>query len=292
VFPLRYADAKDLVTSLKELFQPPTTQQNNTDRRQQFINRFLGGGAGGFGGGRGRGGGGAGGGGAGSEGGGANARVVAVADERTNSLVVSANEDTMPLIEKIIKEIDVSSTDVTELRVFHLSNADPMEMADIFSQLFPDETKTSSDQQNQQGFRFRGGFGGRGGIAAAQTQESDRMKKKGRVSAVADQRTSSIIVSAASELMPQIAEMVAQLDSSPARKQKVFVYSLENADPVQVESVLREMFERNTSMGNRNNQNQNSPLSTRSQQGATGPTGFGSSTGTGGGGNFGGGGIR
>ena len=56
------------------------------------------------------------------------------------------------------------------------------------------------------------------------------MKKKGRVLAVADARTSSIIVSAASELMPQIEEMVAQLDASPAKKQKVYIYSLENAD--------------------------------------------------------------
>ncbi|MBX9691196.1 MAG: hypothetical protein K2Z81_02360, partial [Cyanobacteria bacterium] len=37
----------------------------------------------------------------------------------------------------------------------------------------------------------------------AQGNDSSRMKKQGRVSAVADQRTSSLIVSAASEQMPQ-----------------------------------------------------------------------------------------
>jgi hypothetical protein len=88
--------------------------------------------------------------------------------------------------------------------------------------------------------------------------------------------------------MPQIEEMVAQLDSSPAKKQKVFVYSLENADVQQVEQIVREMFERTTT-GNRNNANQNSPLLNRSQSnqgttgGGAGNTGFGNQNNQGGG---------
>ena len=108
-----------------------------------------------------------------------------------------------------------------------------------------------------------------------------------------DPRTDSVIVSAASELMPQIAGMINQLDSSPARKQKVFVYSVENADVQQVEQILRGMFERTTTQNNRNNnQNRTSALSDRSSTGqgtgtgnrntGTGNTGFG-----GGGGGFG-----
>jgi hypothetical protein len=65
--------------------------------------------------------------------------------------------------------------------------------------------------------------------------------------------------------MPQIAGMVAQLDSSAARKQKVFVYSLENADPQELKNILQEMFQ-TTTTANRNTANQNSALSTRIQQ--------------------------
>jgi len=306
VFALRYADAKELANAVKELFQPPTTQNN--DRRNQFFNRFFGGGGpggGGFGGAGGGGFGGAGGG-RGGGGGGAstqpnNTRVVAVADERANALVVSAPDDVIPTIEKLVQEMDVSVADITELRVFHLVNADPLDIADIMAELFPDETRSgNNNNNNQQGFRFRGGQGGGqgglggggGGNRGAATAESDRMKKKGRVLAVPDQRTSSIIVSAASELMPQIGAMIEQLDSSPAKKQRVFVYSLENADVQQVEQIVRGMFERTTSTGNRNNANQNSALSTRSQHTQTTPggsmgTGFGQG---GGGGGFGGGG--
>jgi type II secretory pathway component GspD/PulD (secretin) len=203
-----------------------------------------------------------------------NAKVVAVADERTNSLVISAPEDVIPIIEKLVFEIDVNVSDVTEVRVFHLVNADPVEMAGIFSELFPDTSRTG-EQQNT-GFRFGGGpFGGGGAFARGGggnrgnqgSDESEREKKKGRVVAVPDPRTSSLIVTAASELMPQISEMIAQLDSSPARKQKVYIYSLENADVQQVEQVVRDMFERTSVQGNRNNlQNQNSALQNRSRQ--------------------------
>ncbi len=296
VFPLRFADAKELASAIKELFAPATQAQGN-NRGQFGGGGFGGGGPGGAGAGAGAGGaaGGRGGtGGAGSASG-VTTRVVAVADERSNSLVVGAPDDMLATIADVVRKIDQPVSDITELRVFHLTNADPMEMADLFTQLFPDESKSSSDpNQNQQGFRFnRGGFGGFGGIGgpfnaaannAAGANTSERMKKKGRVFAVPDQRTSSIIISAASELMPQIAEMIHQLDESPARKQRVFVYSLENADVQQVEQILRGMFERTTTQNNRNTANQNSALTTRSTptQGTTtgstiGNSGFGNS---------------
>jgi len=69
---------------------------------------------------------------------------------------------------------------------------------------------------------------------------------------------------------------VEQLDASPAKKQKVYVYSLENADVQQVEQIVREMFDRNNTTGNRNAANQNSALSNRSQQNQNTPgTGIG-----------------
>src|SRR5207249_10719173 len=157
------ANAKDLATAVKEVFQNPN-QQNNKNAINRIFNR-LGGGRGGggpFPGGvfPGLGGDQANGTGT-SEARTAASRVVAVADERSNALVVSAPDEFIPTIEHLVAELDVSATDITELRVFHLKNADPVEMADMFSQLFPDQSKTSNDpNQNQGGFRFRGGIGG------------------------------------------------------------------------------------------------------------------------------------
>ena len=122
------------------------------------------------------------------------------------------------------------------------------------------------------------------------------MKKMGRVLAVPDARTSSIIVSAAAELMPQIAQMIEDLDLDPARKQKVFVYSLENADVDAVTSLLSDMFQGNNQVSSvRRNQNQqnnalnNRQVNTSRLQGANTGLGGGRTGGTGGtGGGFGG----
>jgi type II secretory pathway component GspD/PulD (secretin) len=282
VFPLRYADAKELANAVKELFQPPT-QQGQGGNRGGFFNPFLAG-AGGFGGGAFGGGafGGAGGQGGqarrtgGGNGAAATIRVVAVPDEHSNSLIVSAPEDAMPTIEKLVNDLDVAVADITELRVFHLNNADPLEMSDLLSELFPDDSKTGNNA-NASDFRFnqggRGGvqggfrpFGGLGNNQNNQSASSQRNKKMGRVISVPDQRTSSLIVSAAGELMPQIEQMIAQLDQSPAKKQKVFVFSLEHADVQQAEQIIRDMFDRSNQGGNRNSSLQNSPLLNRSQQ--------------------------
>lgn len=83
----------------------------------------------------------------------------------------------------------------------------------------------------------------RGGGAS----DSDRAKKMGRVLAVADPRTSSLIVGLASKtLMPQIADMIAELDADKGRKEVVGFYDLQNADPQDVQAALEDLFNRNT----------------------------------------------
>lgn len=294
VFALQYADATSLATVVRDLFQ---AQNARTSGNQQQIQRgFRGGGPGGFQGGPFGGGGGAPGG--QSSGSGAarvsTPSVVAVADERSNALVVSAPEDQMPVIEDLVKQVDVNVDDITELRVFALQHADAQEMADLLTELFPDTTRS-----NQSGNRGQFRFGGPGGFAAAMrgnTGTSARQQQQTKVSAVADMRTRSVVVSASRDLMPEIAQIVAQLDSDPARKQKVHVFSVENTDPAQVEEILRGLFEtqntRNrTSTANRSNTRQaGSQLNNRATSnmqnmgrntGRTGSTGFGTTSGIG-----------
>ena len=293
VFPLRYSDAKELATLVKELFPSQANagaNNRNGGAAGGFGGQFGGGGAFGGGGGRGGGGGAAGGNTAGS-GRAAASRVTAVADEHSNSLVVNAPEDVLPAIEELVKKVDRNVEDITEVRAFRLKYADPVEMADLLTNLFPDETQNANNTGGNQ-VRFGGGFGGRGGGgggATAPSGDSELARKKGKVLAVADPRTGSVIVKAARDLMGQISQMVEQLDSNPAKKQKVFVYELDNADPTEVETVLRSLFEskntQNRSTQNRTTQNQGSALTTRQTQnqnqnrGTT--TGFGQGGGAG-----------
>ena len=290
VFPLKFADAKALATTIKELF-PDTTGAGAAGGR----GGRGGGGIGGFGGFPGFGGGGTD---TGSSSGSTRnsttaTKVGAVADEFSNSLIVTASDSQLKTIETLVKSVDTDQVDLTEIKVFALLNADPTETADQITKLFPD-TSSSSQNTGGRGGGF-GGFGGPGGAGgifggggATRTggngATSDRSKKMGKVIAVAEPRTRSLIVSAAKEMMPQIDAMVRSLDLSPAKKQKVKTYNLENASVAEVEAVLRAQFEAQNSRNTQNNQN--NALTTRqnqanqnTQQGLT--SGFGQGAGRG-----------
>lgn len=289
VFALQYADAKSLATVIKDVFQTQETSTRNAgNAAQQFFNRFRGGPGGAFGGG------GAGGGAgdaANSNNGGrpGASRVVAVSDDRSNSVVVSAPDDVMPSVEGLVKSIDVPVEDVTELRVFRLKYADPLEMADLLSGLFQTSTSSQSGNNNRGGFRFGGGPFGGGGFgnnANNSNASGDRMLKQTQVTAVADQRTRSVVVSASRAMMEQIAPMVAQLDADPARKRKVYVYDVENTDPQAVQDIVETLFPeqnyRNTRTSRSSTQQNSNQLNNRQtqtrNQSRSSSTGFGSSS--------------
>lgn len=300
VYSLKYADAKALATTVRDLFQ---TQDNarggNNQTQQQFRGPgggFPGGGfPGGFGGNN------AGGNAGGGRGGNAGStsarvaspRVVAVADERSNSLVVSAPSEQIPVIDELVAQVDTNVDDITELRVFRLKFADPQEMADLIGSLFPDPSRSTSGNQGGGAVRFGGvgGFFGGNRQGGATASDSTRLQKQNRVTAVADLRTSSVIVTAAPNLLEQISGMIAQLDGDPAKKQKVFVYSVENTDPTSVQTILQGLFETQNNRNRtttRNNTQVGNQLNTRAQQsqnqgrnntGLGGSTGFGSGNG-------------
>jgi type II secretory pathway component GspD/PulD (secretin) len=284
VFPLEYADAKALAAVVKELFQPePTTQQRGgqpggTDMRAQFFNAMRGGGAPGGDASRP-------GGGTSSSGRTPPARVVAVADERSNSLVVSAPSEVMNNVQQLVYAIDTNIEDITDVRVFRLKHSDPTEMADVLSGLFPDQSRDQGRGSTRFGGTFGGPFGGFGGAGRTSTtanNQSERMLRATRVLAVADRRTGSLVVSAGRDLMPQIAAMIEELDSDPARKQQVFVYSLDNADAQNVEEILRGLFESGNTRNTRSTATQNNPLNNRNLQNQRTGTGTGTGTGFGG----------
>ena len=251
VFTLKYADAKALATVVKDLFAATdsrggSTAQGGVNPMQQMFSRF-GGGAGG-----GRGGSGAGGaGGAGGSGGRVSTpKVVASADELSNSLIVSAPEDSMTMIEDVVKQVDVPVEDVTEIKVFRLKYASADDTATMLKNLFPD-TSTQGGNRGSTTGGFRGGFFGGGipgggaapgGTTGAAGGQSQRALKQNKVVAVADNRTTSVIVTASPTLMEQITGMINQLDSDPSKQQKVFVIPVENADPAQIQQILQSLF--------------------------------------------------
>ena len=274
VFPLVYADAKQLADVIKGLFQSSSSGSSRSSSRRsssgiaEMMRARFGGGSSssrssGSSGRSSR-----------SGGSGSSAalaaasRVVAISEERTNSLVVSAPGDVIPTIEQLVKEMDRTIEDVTEIQVFKLNNADAYEMAEVLTNLFSDKNEI---ENSRGGYRF--GSWGRSSSSSSRSRSSssgnssERMLQQKKVVAVADPRTNSVIVSATAELMKQIALMVERLDDNKAKQQKVYTYSLQNADVEGVSAILRSMFEQQNgnfnSTRNRNNQNQQNPLDNR-----------------------------
>ena len=274
VFPLKFADAKNLATTIQNLFQSQDSRGNQSGPGRIFA-AFQG---------RGGPGGGSPDGASPGSGRAPTPRVIALADEYSNAVVVSAPTEQMTVIEEVILQIDRDVEEITELRVFHLKHADPQETADLLANLFSTTSGTQSQRAQQFRFGGPGGFGGQRG-GGNSTGDSIRSQQQNRVTAVADPRTGSVVVSTSKELMEQIARMIEQLDSDPARKQKVFVYSVENTDPEAMQTILQNLFpeqsnsnQRNRSSTQRQNSNQlNNRTTQNNNQGNrnTGNSGFG-----------------
>jgi type II secretory pathway component GspD/PulD (secretin) len=208
-----------------------------------------------------------------------------VANEAGNSIVVTDTQSNIRHLTEIIRAIDSSAEGETEIRVFHLIHASPADVASELSQIFP--TSGTSGSQVQTPFRFGGGAGGPGGggpggffqrMMAANTagsttsgSQNTRIQKQTQVVAVADQRTSSVIVTASKDLMQEIAGMMEQLDVPSDRDQGVYVFQMKNGDPQQAVQVLQNMFQSSSTSrnGTSTSSSQNSPLQTRAQNSAT-----------------------
>lgn len=206
-------------------------------------------------------------------------KATIVANEAGNSIAITDTQANIRHLVEIIKAMDSSAEDVTVLRVFHLKFADATDMANLLNGLFSAQGSSTAQAPVQFGGRPFGFGGQRQAMFAAMAApagatpataadaQSQRIKRRMQVSAVADMRTASVAVTATKDLMEQIASMIQDLDYHSPKEASVAVFHLNNADPQEVLPVLQDMFQ-NTSVGGstRGSAAQNSPLMNRLQQ--------------------------
>lgn len=188
------------------------------------------------------------------------------ANQDSNSLIVTDTQINVRHIVTLVAALDGSSDSTSAMRVFKLRNADPVEMANLITNIFSGPPGQVIGANIAAALAQRSGARGgdtrnRRSAAGGRTGTSSTGARSSPIVAVPDPRTYSVIVSASKDEMPGIAEIVEQLDSSNARKQKVYVYTLENADVRQVETVLRNLFQ--SSNARTTTTNQPDPLTTR-----------------------------
>jgi type II secretory pathway component GspD/PulD (secretin) len=245
-------------------------------------------------------------------------QATVVANEAGNSIVVTDTQANIRHLVQIIQLVDGSAESETEIKVFPLKHASPVDVANELSSIFP----SSGGSGSQSPFAFAGGgrggggrggggggrgggfgggpggganpfaalFGGGGGNNATQ----QRIQKATQVTAVADSRIQAVIVTAPKDLMNEIAGIMDEIDVASDRDQNTYVVELKNGDPQQIALELQNQFGGNSSRTSTSSQ-QNSALATRAQQAATTmsqtSTGGGLNSSGGGGGGRGGGGA-
>jgi type II secretory pathway component GspD/PulD (secretin) len=244
VFSLQYADSKSVASELKEVFESADSDITRASTRNSFRSRGGGGfggggfGGGGFGGGFPGFGGGGGGGGGGGEDNNVSTHAVFVSDDQMNAVIASAPPDYMRMITNVIAVLDKPSQDITMMRVFHLKHADPGEIADELTTMFPSTTSTDQNIRSM-GMRFMPPWMQQ---QPAGSSESARMKRETTVMVVPDRRKQAVIVTASRDMMEQIEGVIKDLDEGTEGVQVVTALDFGAADPATVEETLLGLF--------------------------------------------------
>ena len=235
VYPLKNADATETAKTLNDVFKKETMKaETGNSNPMSNIMRMFGGGGGG------RGERGEGGGGAPSPRALAHEMVRITAEVRTNSVIVSATEDNMKIIEDLVLRLDDKSAAAIKLKLYALRFADATGVAKLVNDLFA-ETPTNSQGQRG-GNRGGGGMPVWMGAGMGGGAQSDPQGATKEVRAVADLRTNSVLVAASEQRLVLIDAVMTEIDRQVNDLLEVKIYKLQNADPTQMATVLQSLF--------------------------------------------------
>ena len=200
VFQLEYADATSAAQLISQLFEQEDARAGESTRRFPFP--FMGGDRGGGRGSRDR----------ESDAQGREQTVIAAADDRTNTLVVSAPPEQLAVIEGIVKELDSNPSEEESFFIYPLKNADAVNLEEVFNAIFSETTTAGGTA------RSTTSTGGRTS-PFSRTRSTQQMAASssdlvGQVYCVADEDTNSLLVRAPTKHFDRLKEMLAELDTA------------------------------------------------------------------------------
>ena len=228
VYTLANADAKELGTVLTDVLtsKPKSAIPDNSNRQQllQFITHTQ-------------------------EGkdliaSGLQEGVTITPDSRTNSLIVSAPLEFIPLLDSLIKALDQTSPRIAEIRMFALINADATQMATVLTQLFRLQqanaanakavtyTLVSTQPANGTGTTPKADPSAVGPSATVGNAE------QAALTVTVDVRTNSLLVGGTKQYVELASKVIEDLDSSPAQERRTEVYRLRNVQANDVQTAL------------------------------------------------------
>ena len=244
VFPLKYADAASAAKLINNVFEVEEQQQRRQSGFQSPFSRFFGRSRGGPSGRDSRG---------GDQSGGDESayqpqKVVAAADDRTNTVVVSGPTDTLKVVESVVKELDANPQDEEDVLIYRLKNADAANLEAVLTKLFEESGSESTALRTSAGGGGRQAAGGRmpggpmpspfGGAPVSEATAASASDLAGQVRVVADGDTNTLMLMAAPKHFEKLRTILAELDRPvPQVLIKVLIAEVthENAKDIGVE---------------------------------------------------------
>ena len=154
-------------------------------------------------------------------------KVLILADERSNKLVIITSKSNYDFFEKVIKQLDVETTPDTVVKVYRLKYAKAEEVADMINDLIGNAPSSKSSAKGSQNAAARGQGGTTrvssptGATAANAARKSANQRtgeaKPGELSkenttVLADKRINGLVVMTNKELVPVVESIIEAMD--------------------------------------------------------------------------------
>ncbi len=185
-------------------------------------------------------------------------------DIRTNTIIARAPRESMELIERMVKDLDGSSSGSQNIRVFKLVNADAEQMSRILRELFNLEQRgnlyvlkpregvagdgttagAAGGAATADGATAPAAAPGQGNIGLFGTELTLVPDERQQLSITVDNRTNSLLVSGTPNYLDLVEKVVTELDAQEANARDTLVYKLKNAAALDVARVLTEFVQR------------------------------------------------
>lgn len=160
-------------------------------------------------------------------------------DARSNSLILSAQAETLDLAMKIVSDLDKAvDRFVTEVKLFRLKHASALRLLPLLQSVFAEGPPVpGTEGLNMQITRLRTMRG------TNDVKTTAAPKTRSSLVIQADDLSNVLIVAARSDALPLIQEVIDQLDIPAASGlETVRIYPLNHADPQSIQRILNEMY--------------------------------------------------
>ncbi len=196
------------------------------------------------------------------------AQATLAVNEDSNALVLTDTRINIRHLMEIMQALDTAVASILDVKVVALRYADATDTAAVINKVFTPPTAASRNGQGgaANAFQFfgrmRGGFGGGGGGGdngggQPENPANDARQTASYVAATADQRANAVIITAPTEMLPQVEDLVAQLDVPSEATSTLKVFPLHFADATELANVIAGLYPSTSTTAARNAQGNN-----------------------------------